>query len=376
MAKARLPVLLARTLGGTAPAFSRPFPTWSTIDAHRRCHRGELINSNLQNLADAVTARLKFLTTYEVPASTDGPQHLPDTELEALDRHALAAFESGLYSIAVYFNEFVRAELTRRDERASAISTLEHQLSALAGIAGMRPLALSKYRVNAEHNPRALLYSSVHQSNSGDLITAQDTLARAEEILKGPQRHRREELELDLLLRRAQIKRSLRAAVTAYELAAASKLVYRANTARLIAGMISLATQDRSSADYFHAVLESGPGTSWLYCAESWFGLGYLALESSRLDVAYRYFIAAQFVFAVLGLQPMPHPDLALAAATGPTCMPADLLRDPRFLGLHQAHCLELRESAVKTSRLQRQVFAELAGWGRGGPLPDPVLGH
>jgi hypothetical protein len=292
----------------------------------------------------------------------DSFQELNEAELEHIDEEAVAAFESGLYSIAVFLNEFARAAQWRLNKEKS-LQTLEYQLSARAGIRGQKPLNLKLFADGlSETRARAMLHVANHESNTGNLRGALKTLQRAQELLEGrAQRRLREDLELDVCLRRAQITRSAKAADEAIALASAGS-IYRQHTAHLFAGMIAISDGSTSSREHFEVILSSGQA-SWLYRAECWFARGLLALVDGDLRAAYRDLSASQYVYAVLGLQPTPHPALPLPAAVRSDCLPVDLLLgDPRFRGISETECLDLRIWAIEASDLRNRLFRDLAG--------------
>jgi len=190
----------------------------------------------------------------------------------------------------------------------------------------------------------------------------------------------REALELDVRLREASAQRSRASAEAAVELAVGRRSRYREHTARVLAGMIALPEDPGASRDHFETVLLAGNDASWLYRAECWFGLGCLALESKDRITAYRYLVAAQYVYGLLGLQPMPHTGLSLPSAEEPVCLPSHILRAPQFRDLSHDQCEHLRQLAIVESGLRDGVLDALSGWGSPyGNLPanysgiDPV---
>ncbi len=123
-----------------------------------------------------------------------------------MDRRRLRrAFDSGRYPIALLLNEAVRGAREDGDEWGLASETLNYQLSARAGIAGLKPLNLDDFCGSGlPPQPRARLHVASHQSNRGELEAAKATFDRARresaQTLKYPR--------LDLALRRAQIERT------------------------------------------------------------------------------------------------------------------------------------------------------------------------
>jgi len=329
--------------------------------------RGRYPDGNLQKIANAATARLRWLAR-ETVLNEDADENA----FTALDKEALKAFESGLYSIALFLNEFIRVARWRRAERAESFEVLAHQLSARAGIRGEVPATLAAFGDgSAARDPRALLYLTSHQSNLGRRTEAQASLDQARSLLA--ESPRREELTLDLLIRVAQVERSRKHAEQAVQLASAEGSRYRESTARVFAGMIALAQGASEGQEHFEAVADFGDSTSWLYRAEAWLALGALAMASRRTDEAYRYLVASQYVFVVLGLQPMAHPDLVPKTVTRPDSVPVDLLRDPMFGELSAGKCTELRNRAIDGSQIRHSVFSDLAGWRRTTVPTDPI---
>ena len=95
---------------------------------------------------------------------------------------------------------------------------------------------------------------------------------------------------------------------------------YRLNTALVLLGFLDLAEgASLEGQESFQAVLASREA-SWLYRAEAWLGLGCIALQSRKGATAYRLLVAAQYVYAFLGLQYCPIPSARSLARESSAC--------------------------------------------------------
>jgi hypothetical protein len=343
---------LVGVVAGRPPTFDITFPQHWTVDVHHRCHRGAAEDGpNIQAVADSAATNLEHLLTTAQSLTKESP----DCAFSAIDETIRNAFESGQYSIALFLNEAVRAVQEERDDWRPASETLNYQLSARAGIRGKMPLDLDQFcGSELPINSRALLHIANHQSNVGQLDAARLTFAKACEDLKPTL-----DLRLDLALRRAQIERTHVDAAEAVRIAESEGQPYRQNTARVLLGFLDLARGASSSQENFEAVLASTPAASWLYRAESWLGLGCVALKARHAATAYRYLIAAQYVFGFLGLQSMPHPESPFPGARA-RCVPAELLRSEPIASLPEESCLELRQLAIKDGKIKQWLTEEL----------------
>lgn len=112
---------------------------------------------------------------------------------------------------------------------------------------------------------------------------------------------------------------------------------------------------------------------SWLYRAESWFGRAVLHLQQGKPRQAYRLLVASQYVYVLLGLQGTPHPAMPVPAADRSDCVPADVLRDPRFDPIGREERSDLRRLAIIESSLRRDLALHLAAGVGGLFSPDPL---
>jgi len=366
VAKRNLNGRLIGVRAGDPPTLEVTLPEAWTVDVHRRCHLLESDDGlNAQRVADIAATHVEDLLRCGQALNRGSSEQA----FEHLDREVLAAFESGQYAIALFLNDAVRKARISRGESRRAAETLRHQLSARAGIRDKAPLDLSVFDGGrAADDVQALLHIANHQSNRGDFSAARYSLARAEEM--APSGH---DLALDFSLRRAQIRRSLGEAKRAVQIAKASGTPYRQTTALVIAGMIGLPERSSESRESLEAVLVS-ERPSWLYRAECWFGLGYLALNARRLREAYRYLIASQYVYGFLGLQALPHTGLRLPGTEGSARLPIDLLRSERLSGFSVVACTAQKEKAIIGGQVKRWLTQDLGLPARLalGP-PDPL---
>ncbi|MGA2164875.1 MAG: hypothetical protein ABSH36_10445 [Solirubrobacteraceae bacterium] len=366
IAKRDLSGRLVRVVAGSPIQFDTAFPEQWTVHVHERCHRRTTEDgTNIQRAADNAANQLERLLSKAQSLTMRSPEH----GFKVIDRYVLRAFESGRYSVALFLNEAVRAAREKRDELDVAAQILTFQLSARAGVRGKKPLALDKFTpIGTRIDARAMLHVANHQSNVGQFAAARRTLARAQAELRSSS-----ELDLDLALRRAQIDRGATDAQRALDIAERSNRPYRRNTALVIAGFIDLAAGASSAQDNFEAVLDLSNRVSWLYRAECWFGLGIVALNAHRPTLAYRYLIAAQYVYGFLGLQAMPHPCIQTSDGN-PVSLPFHLLQSDRLASLSRAHCMELRRQAISGGLLREWLTDELGGFHPTGiHPPDPV---
>lgn len=355
---------LIGVLGGDPPSLEVKFSNTWTVDVHERCHRLNNDAGNIQPIADNGATNLEYLLRRAQAITEDSPER----DFQLLDDHVLKAFESGRYSVALFLNEAVRVARLKRGEPESAIETLRYQLSARAGIRNKSPLDLDSFSdgLGAADIP-SLLHVASHQSNVGYFEDAKATLERAREAAQA----RGGAFDLDLALRSAQIGRSLTSARQAVRIAENEGISYRQNTAMVLAGFIALAQQSGDSQAYFEAVLASD-GPSWLYRAECWFGLGCLAVKSRQPSVAYRYLAASQYVYGVLGLQPLSHVGLQFPGAES-SSLPIHLLFGDRLAGLSRARCLELRLSAIEGGSIRTRLMEDIGGLPSVSDSPDPL---
>jgi hypothetical protein len=370
VAKRNLSGRLVGVLGGAPTTFDVTFLEEWVVNAHEECHRGARLDDyNLQKAADNAANNLEWILDAARGLRTESN----NSDFEVLDASVLKAFESGRYAIALFLNEVVRAARDRREEEAASLETLAHQLSARSGIAGKQPLDLRTFAGGyAARNGRSLLHIASHHAQVGNYASARATLEYAESLILSGQ-----SFDLDLALRRAQVNRSLSDAATALRLARDVALPYREDTALVVAGSIALANDPAASRDYFDAVLAPGRNPSWLYRAEAWFGLGCSALRERRPADAYRYLVAAEYVHAVLGLQPMPHPDLAEIWSGDALCTPSEALAASTLSMLSKSRRESLRVAAIvggsiRTALMQDIGTLPLAGSTRPDPLREP----
>jgi hypothetical protein len=378
LAKRRFPELAERDLGSEASPYSLSFPTNWIVDAHVRCHRLQADDDrNLQQFADAAAYRLTRLRDRLVTPLGSG-----DDVFDDIDSVTISTFEAGLYGVAIFFHERIRRARARRDESSEALTSYLHQLSAQAGLRGAQATALSIVVDDSIfRSPAALLQLASNRAQAGDIPGAATNLGAAKALLLEPRnRALREPLALDLLIRETQVVRSLEKAEQALAIASQLPSLYRQHTARVLLAMIALPSRPATSQAQFEAVLEDRGKASWIYLAECWFGLGYLALRARKIERAYRYLIAAQYIYGVLGLQPAGRDGLESPAQGHPHALPAHWLRAPAFTELSSERCAHLRKAAIAESEIQRHALFDLTGDSFRGRTPtlhwrvlDPV---
>jgi hypothetical protein len=335
------------------------------VDVHRKCHVKELDCQNAQTVADSTFDRAERLL---ISASTLTNESDPRS-IETLDRAVLRAFESGQYVVAHFINQSVREMYRRRGDTKAEARTLTHQLSARAGVRGAAPFELRpRGRKWSQDDVQALLHVTSHLSMRGEFALARMTVCWAEELV-----HPGHGLDLDFALRRTQIRRSTTEARRAQDIAADTGNRYRQTTALVVAGTVFLPERGSEAHECFEAVLAQEE-VSWLYRAECWFGLGYLALISGHLSNAYRYLVASQYVYGFLSLQALPHAGYRVPGTTLVATNPIDLLRSDKFAAFRPGRCEELRKKALVGGEVKEWLMSDLRDL-RDPPFdpPDPL---
>lgn len=366
LAKEHLPALLAGRMRAEETLIPQ-FPTSWTVYAHRRCHRYERTTADLQDAASAATARLKLVQS---------PPFRPENEneLRRVEADARIAHDSGLYGVSVFLKEVVRASLLQVGEAEASLRMLEFGLASLAGVRSACPIDLEKFAGGvSQDRPLAVLHAANHCSNVGLNEEARALLDHSRRLLEGPAHGQKDELALDVMLRTAQIERNPAAAREALGEATTRYAAYRVDTARVISAMIGLSEGTSVAAECFEALISDERHLSWLYRAESWFGRAVLDLQQGKVREAYRLLVASQYVYILLGLQGTPHPAMPVPAANRSDCVPADVLRDPRFDSVRKEERAELRRLAIIESSLRRDLALHLATGVPPRLYPDPL---
>lgn len=338
--------------GDESPAATQlaRFPLEWTVFAHRECHRGRSENLHLQDIADTMRTYVKWIQ--------DSPLNLTLLENDGQRLHNL-----GVYPLATVLKEIRRRALVKLDRGEEYFRALEFQVASFAGVRGQQPVDLRVVGGSEVlQRPRAVLQSANQLANLGRLSEADHLLRHAEYLLSGSFKPKKEAYEVDYQMRLAQIRRNLDAAKEAIELAGAD--TYRQNTAKVLAGMISLSNEAWINArDLFNEIL-SEAHVSWLYRAESWFGLACVGLANNApAQDVYRFLVKAQYVYVVLGLQATPHPEMPLRALSHRSdCLPGDVLtEDGAKLDLAKDECFGLRDEEIIGSGLRHKLVGELA---------------
>jgi hypothetical protein len=167
-----------------------------------------------------------------------------------------------------------------------------------------------------------------------------------EDLPASVKKQKKDELEVDYRMRTAQIGRKFKDAKEAIVIA--EKDPYRENTALVLAGMIGLKDGRADSKGFFKEILDER--VSWLYRAESWFGLACDELANGdNVQDAYKHLVSAQYVCVLLGLQGTPHTEFPLLEAKNLNdCTPADILvGNDKLRKLGKETCFHLRKEAI-----------------------------
>ena len=360
--------------------FGDRFPLGWTIPAHSRdCHQ-----PTLQTFASATDAYLQYLETAPFnltdPRSRVGRMGERDpylkflqssaTHEETRDRHAQRLHDEGFYWLSALIKEtIIRDILKQQEHRRSEASdrVLEYQVASAAGFRHRFPPRFS--RVKPPNRPLLLLNQANLEANRGNRESAMQLLEYAKELLRKGFPTQRDSLRLPLMLRSAQIDRQPKAAEDAIRESRGSS--YSHNTALILAGFFHLESGTRQSTNRaescFNEVLE-GEHVSWLYEAESYFGLAAIALKRNRpARIAFERLEAAQYIYLMLGLLGTPHPLIPISGSCSAACpMPGDvLMKSAEFAPskLKKKTCFMLRMHAIRETELQTRLLGTLCGF-------------
>jgi hypothetical protein len=146
-------------------------------------------------------------------------------------------------------------------------------------------------------------------------------------------------------------------------------------TAYILAGQTHSPQQPSRARTYFDAVLAKGLDVSWLYRAESLFGIGCLMLrDGTDIKEAYKFLVAAQYIWAILRLQGMPHLNMH-PSLPDPALTPGSVVYyDAHLIQLSKGERLALRQLAVLESGVRNQLLSTLVFLlPIDGPWPDTL---
>jgi hypothetical protein len=188
-------------------------------------------------------------------------------------------------------------------------------------------------------------------------------LRHYEDLPASVKKRKKDELEVDYQMRTAQIGRKFKDAQEAINVA--GKDPYRKNTALVLTGMIGLKDGRADSKEFFNEILSEHGTVSWLYRAESWFGLACDELANGDcVQDAYKRLVAAQYVYVLLGLQGTPHTEFPLLEAKNLNdCTPANILMgNEKLRTLGKETCFDLRKEAIIYSGIRDDLIWDLTG--------------
>jgi hypothetical protein len=298
---------------------------------------------------------------------------------DSLESEARGLHERGIYGLSALLKKIRRAELAKHGRVEDFLSTLEYEFASLAGVSDPKPFDFEEYvKKNVMKiadgkvltRPRAVLHLANRASNLGDLKCADNLLRHYEDLPASVKKAKKDELEVDYRMRTAQIGRKFKDAQEAINIA--GKDPYRKNTALVLTGMIGLKDGRTDSKKFFEEILSVRGIVSWLYRAESWFGLACDELANGdNVQNAYKRLVAAQYVYVLLGLQGTPHTEFPLLEAKNLNdCTPADILvRNEKLRTLGKETCFHLRQEAIICC-IQGDLIFDLIGGPRNPPDP------
>jgi hypothetical protein len=360
--------------------FGERFPRGWTVPAHSRdCHQ-----PTLQTFAFATDAYLQYLehapfdlADYHSRASRSqnrdpylrSLQFVPLDD-ETRDRQAQRLHDEGYYWLSALVKEtIIRDILKRQGYRHSEASdrVIEYQIASAAGIRHRLPSRFSKEKL--PDRPLLILNQANLEANRGNRELAMQLFKHAKELLHGRFLKQSDSFRLPLLLRSAQIDRHPESADRAVR--ESDRSPYSHKTALILAGFVHLESGTQQSLNRaescFQEVLQSA-NVSWLYRAESYFGLASIALKKSRpTTTAFKLLEAAQYIYLMLGLQGTPHPLIHLSTSGSGACpMPGDVLMNCADFApskLKKKTCLMLRREAIYETDLQTRLLGTLCGF-------------
>jgi len=130
-------------------------------------------------------------------------------------------------------------------------------------------------------------------------------------------------------------------------------------TAYVLAGHILTPEKPTRARTYFESILAEGQDSSWLYRAESLFGIASLMLRSREsLNNAYKCLSLAQYIYGALGLQGTPHPETHERLTNDDVTPRAVLEYDPQIATLTKGERLGLRQAAILYSGVQTELLS------------------
>ncbi len=280
---------------------------------------------------------------------------------DQIDRAAKTFHDQGLYSVSAALKDLLLPRLDDAGRKWAKSQVLERKIASLAGVRNLRRgNALGDAFVKRHADELGvLLHVANWHANFGFRRRADTLLRYIEEQRRGAPLQVRDATESHYRMRAAQIRRSGAAASQAIR--ATRDDPYMTNTAYVLAGHIYAPERPHRARTYFEAIVAQGSNVSWLYRAESYFGIALLMLrEHDSLREAYKLLVAAQYIYATLRLQGTPHPDLHDSLRQD-DLTPATIIHyDLQVATIPTSERLGLRQSAILHSGLQNQLLSSL----------------
>lgn len=276
-----------------------------------------------------------------------------------IDKAAKTFHDQGLYALSAALKDILLQRPVGREEPRDALQVLERKLASLAGVRDQErvspPVSPRKYN----DRPGILLHLANWYANFGVRRRAGELLRHVEDLRGRMSSKARQAIESHYRMRVAQIRRSPDAARNAIDGAIADP--YMTNTARVLSGHILIPEQPNRARTYFESILAQGQDASWLYRAESLFGIACLMLRNREsLSHAYKFLATAQYIYAALGLQVTPHPELHERLRQEDLTPGVVLKYDSQTAALPRSERLGLRQAAILYSGIQAELLSSV----------------
>jgi hypothetical protein len=324
-----------------AEYFDKGVPGGWTVPVHRRCHR------ELQRSSD----NLPFFIEELVDELRDGLGFAQVTEPLHVD---------GNFWTAALATRRYAAEVSHppTSSEAWANEAQESRYGAGTNRARRWSSRYARHHIRESRRVDVLLGLANMSANAGLRTKAERALSEADALIGGSPP---DLLQSAYLRRAAQVRRE--PAIAESAMRASEPKTYSWFTARMIAASIRQERDPFRARDLYDEVFDVGGTLSWLYRAQSWFGLACCSvgpeLRFSRADrrLALQRLYAAQYVLVMLGLLGVAFPTIPLAD-TAPVHMPGDLLMAlAESLDVTMAECIDLRQSAIADRGLRVAVL-------------------
>ena len=281
--------------------------------------------------------------------------------IQQLDKAAKEFHDKGFYSLSAALKDMLGHKSPREHQSVTESQVVERRIASLAGVRDQprhSPIPITREAFGRQ-SMGSLLQVANWYANFGELKKAGEVLQHVEDRRRSIEPTEREKIEASYRMRVAQIRRSDKAARDAIK--SAEHNPYMTKTAYVLAGNILVSDNPSRARTFFEFILAQGSASSWLYRAESFFGIASMILQERKSpELAYQLLAAAQYIYGTLGLQGTPHPAFH-DHLRAENLTPADVIRyDTQIETISKSSRLGLRQNAVRDSGLQAEILSDL----------------